>query len=870
LLAQTSLIEGGERAPVAALFAKLTFQQFEIRDSFYAAYYNIRADLLRAIEQAVSGQERQPSRDDLLTATQRLLDRMLFLYYCEDHPDHLIPPNTVRTITTAARGMPGPDPAKVYRALKQLFREVDQGSSPYSGIKLPAYNGELFKEHTVLDHIDLPDSLHDHNYPVEDATGRSRVIHGVWGLHEFDFWRELNEHLLGHIFEESLSDLVQLKSGAEVTLSEKLRERKEHGIYFTTQVLSDFLTASALDALFSQDEVDGSVETDAALEWIQLRMERLAGIRILDCACGSGAFLVSAYRELLKDFWRLSSAATLLRPVAGSGEQMTLDALQQQLTQASLLRNCLFGADLLPQAVEIAKLALWLRSARYGERVADLGDNIVAGDSLEFDGLLRRLKSTPGSFDLVVGNPPWGANLDPTAYADLCTQLGIAEAPEWDSWELFVLLSLELVKSGGRVALLVPDTIFSPEKERTRRLLLERTQIEKLHNFGPDWFGPKVRMGTCILQVKKEDSLVERADFSSVLLTGGLRRQVIRGEVPPSQIEARFSRTIPQERSLKSPTAEIEIFRSRTDDEIMSSMEAHSEPLAQICDRYRGEEMAKSGLLWVCPNCMHRTTPGRKLKGGNYDQKQCPNCGLLLTEKNVSLDYLVMRLVPDRAPDAMTAIEGTAFFIDGDDIAHRYVRVKPTKIIQRSIADWEYKPPFVYENPKILIRQAGVGLFATLDTTGAYCPQSVYIYRLKPENARYSHQYVLAALLSRTMAYYVFKRFAEVDPARAHAKLTHERLQNLPIPRLDFSRQADRQMRDRIVARVTSLLEGTAELGGTEDLEVEQDLRNLWGLTPEHGQHINGEFAQLPDSQVIRDLFPHGRVYPGLRIVSNS
>ena len=65
----------------------------------------------------------------------------------------------------------------------------------------------------------------------------------------------------------------------------------------------------------------------------------------------------------------------------------------------------------------------------------------------------------------------------------------------------------------------------------------------------------------------------------------------------------------------------------------------------------------------------------------------------------------------------------------------------------------------MYRPPKILIRQAGVGIFAALDETDSRCPQSVYVYRLRDgERAKgYKHEFVLAALLSRTMAYPVFK-----------------------------------------------------------------------------------------------------------------
>lgn len=112
------------------------------------------------------------------------------------------------------------------------------------------------------------------------------------------------------------------------------------------------------------------------------------------------------------------------------------------------------------------------------------------------------------------------------------------------------------------------------------------------------------------------------------------------------------------------------------------------------------------------------------------------------------------------------------------------------------------------------------------------------------------------------MAYYVFKRFAEVDPAKAHAKLTHERLADLPIPKVHFSVPAQRNAHRRIIANVTKLLSGSAEIGGQEDREIENDLRYLWSIDSIDGAYINGEFYDLPGSQVLRDLFPDGPPKP--------
>src|SRR6266511_1810844 len=355
----------GAYGATAALLAKSQARQREIKGSFYQAYYEIRMDLLAAVETATAQfKPTPPSQMEILEATQRLLDRMVFLYYCEDTPDQLIPRETVRSVSEAARRLPGSSDNKVYDALKALFREVDAGSPPANLVRLNGYNGELFKEHPIIDTIDLPDALHDKTYVVDDPDGTRRFIRGAWGLHEFDFWRELNEHLLGHIFEESLSD--------------KLAERKRHGIYYTTEILSDYLSASALRSLLAERrEVPAEATEAEELAAYEEHVRQLGELKIADFACGSGAFLVSAYQELLRDFWTVQEAILHLR---GS----TQDRLSQSLalTQAKLLRDSLYGSDLLPQAVEITKLALWLRSARKDERVADLGTNIVAADSL--------------------------------------------------------------------------------------------------------------------------------------------------------------------------------------------------------------------------------------------------------------------------------------------------------------------------------------------------------------------------------------------------------------------------------------------------------------------------------------------------------
>jgi len=207
--------------------------------------------------------------------------------------------------------------------------------------------------------------------------------------------------------------------------------------------------------------------------------------------------------------------------------------------------------------------------------------------------------------------------------------------------------------------------------------------------------------------------------------------------------------------------------------------------------------------------------------------------------------------------DAQPTGRDSAVFIDGDDINRRYQAVVPRHFIVLDEPHWQYKPKGLYASPKLLIRQAGVGVWAILDETNARCPQSIYLYRLKVGSSteNYDLKFVLASLLSRTMAYYSVKRFGEGDPAKAHVKLTHERLEDFPIPRVDFSDSAQRQLHNAIVQNVDLMLSGAAPIRGREDYEIEIKLRQLWGLTPEEGLLVNEQLKLLPRSQLLDEMF---------------
>lgn len=163
-----------------------------------------------------------------------------------------------------------------------------------------------------------------------------------------------------------------------------------------------------------------------AVEWLHalgLYRQRLRELKVVDPACGSGAFLIQTM-EHLKGEHRWVADET--HRVAGQAELWDLDMVINDI-----LSHNLCGVDLNPESVEIAKLALWLHTATAGKPLSSLDKNILCGNSLVgpafYSNRQQELFSenererinvfdwktafpqvfAQGGFDCVIGNPPY-------------------------------------------------------------------------------------------------------------------------------------------------------------------------------------------------------------------------------------------------------------------------------------------------------------------------------------------------------------------------------------------------------------------------------------------------------------------------------
>jgi len=211
LLGRDTLINEAGASDVDDLLASSAELSSQLSNRFYADYRRCRQQLYADLAEVNPGFG--PAL--LLEKAQKILDRFIFVCFCEDSAARLLPARTVDTlIESAQRSWPdGED--KLWRQCRGLFRAIDQGM-PARVPPISAYNGGLFAPDDALD------SLH-----VRDVALRP-----VLDLHQYDFASDLDVSVLGHVFERSVADIELIKAGIDCAVVDRTTaKRKKKGSF---------------------------------------------------------------------------------------------------------------------------------------------------------------------------------------------------------------------------------------------------------------------------------------------------------------------------------------------------------------------------------------------------------------------------------------------------------------------------------------------------------------------------------------------------------------------------------------------------------------------------------------------------------------
>jgi hypothetical protein len=343
--------------------------QEEITNKLYQEYKAIRLALVKHFR--FTGPQDIPNRDRvLIEKAQKTLDRVLFIAFCEDKG--LLPRNT---LSNAHDHKDQYNPRLIWENYQSVFRWVDVGNDDPP---VPGYNGGLFKFDPVLD---------------AQLTVPNPLCSQLKNLTRFDFDTEVSVDILGHIFEQSVTDLEELNAeSAGQEYNQKKGKRKTQGVFYTPAFITQYIVEVSLGGYLQRREQElrdfflmGEVaevsvqppKKTAIKFWKAYRDEVLQKTRVIDPACGSGAFLIAAFDYLMQQYERVDRELNALGCKPKNGNSLEFDR--------SILSNNLYGVDLLPESAEITKLSLWLKTAQAGKTLTYLDDNIKAGNSIVAD-----------------------------------------------------------------------------------------------------------------------------------------------------------------------------------------------------------------------------------------------------------------------------------------------------------------------------------------------------------------------------------------------------------------------------------------------------------------------------------------------------
>ncbi|MBI1800422.1 MAG: Eco57I restriction-modification methylase domain-containing protein [Chloroflexi bacterium] len=478
----------------------------------------------------------------LNSVVQVFLDRLIFIRVGEDRG--ALPAGGLLHIARKWREEGRQRP--ITADLIPLFREVND--------KL---NGEIFKPHRC-----------------EQIKWDSALVAQIIsvGLEPYNF-AQIGVELLGSIYERYLGKTIRVTAKRAI-VEDKPEVRKAGGVYYTPKYIVDYIVAQTVGRLIAG-------KTPKQIE----------KLRIVDPACGSGSFLLSAYQALL-DYHRDYYAHQRSAPAAPPGAERAVEqgrllgaeeggefrlSLQQK---ADIIRNNIFGVDIDAQAVEITMMSLYLKMLE-GERglisgrgvLPALSANIKCGNSLigpdyfsgqllPDDAAMRRINAfdwqtefadvmRSGGFDCVIGNPPYiriqtlkeWAPLEVEIYKQLYQS---ASAGNYDIYVVFVERALNLLSARGRLGFILPHKFFNAQYGRPlRRLIASGQHLSQVVHFGDQQVFAGATTYTCLLFLDKA-----RRDRLNVVKVTDLKEwrasgQAVTGEIAASEVgEAEWNFTV--------------------------------------------------------------------------------------------------------------------------------------------------------------------------------------------------------------------------------------------------------------------------------------------------------------------------------------
>ena len=779
-----------------------------VDEDFLAYIDELREELAKALKK----NNEELNSEELTEATQRIIDRLVFIRFLED------------------KGILDSYYVSEFGAKGSAWQDFTSTCLTLN----TEYNGVVFKKHTIDEkHFAGPD----------DKMFRD-ICRDICHLNSAYNFNYIPIHILGSIYEQFLGKVVHA-TDKRVKIEEKPEVRKAGGVYYTPKYIVEYIVENTI----------GKLIKDKA-------PKEIAKLRFADIACGSGSFLISVYEHLLDYHTIYYNKPDNIVAAQKDGCRRDEEAVWQLSIEQKqdILRNNIYGVDIDAQAVEVSQLSLYLKMlenenvvtvakhlAKKGRLfgadkiLPDLSNNIKCGNSLigsdiqtgqlfaddelkklnpfdyevEFPEIFKTKtvkkvqqdrydmnihtkgniveeplmiygsKERVGGFDAIVGNPPY-----------LSTKRGFAEGAvertylqsrftnatnQFDAYTLFIENIIRYVGSKGVWGYIIPKPFLSNESMvEARNMLLENGEIKTIADFGMPF----------------KDASVE-----AVVIVQDLNEKV-------------------------SKTSKMSI------------------------DFYEGKELCRKNKI---RQVLFKTTPNQiftiNLTEKIYSVLQNISSNTI-TLKSIVKEFT--RGIEAGKKDKSVSTEITANskeLLRGEDVSRYTINycdwyVKPSK---QDVV--KFKKPELYEaKEKILIRRVGSDLQATLDTSSYWNLNTIYNLHV---NQDYAFSYVLGLINSRLISFWFKNTFVFDDKLFPYARISQ--LEQIPIPNLNLTNKSEKAKHDQIVLLVDQMLDGKKKLSEAKterdkefysrkctalDKQIDDAVFDLYGLTEEEREMV--------------------------------
>lgn len=707
----------------------------QITQQLYKDYSAFKREIFADIV-AHNTDENTPKEQILLLfkKTQKLLDRLLFIFFAEDCG--LLPPNSMIMILNDWQRLKEMDEYRpLYSRIKKYFGYLDTG---FQGKKYEifAYNGGLFKPDEVLDGLKITDDL---------------LARFTRQLSEYDYASEVDVNILGHIFENSLNEIEEVT--AQINAGEtapSVSKRKRDGVFYTPQYITKYIVENTVGRLCAEKKAEMGIDEaeyfadknrqmatkKRLLDNLARYREWLLGITICDPACGSGAFLNAALQFLIAEHKLIDEMEV----------KVTGSAIEFPGVENSILENNLYGVDINEESVEIAKLALWLRTAKPHRKLNSLNNNIKCGNSLISDPEIAGDKAfdwqaefpqvfAKGGFDVVIGNPPYGILID-ESFKDYYTKNFPLSKYKLNLYILFLERMFQIYNKGVISFIIPKSLLINSYFEDIRRYILSNSEVRELFTITEKVFEDAEVGSSLIITFEIKNSINEshKVRLANCEKTADFRdgTNIVQNYVNQNIL-------------LQGEEAEI-VIQSEDSNQIKSKIIQY--PQAKTFYKF------KNGL-----------------NPGNIKEKLITRIPGELTQK-IIWGKEIKRYGISWGGDYIIYDEHIADNLTLDDVQSKKGMHQQSKI------DFALRDKSLFEVEKIVIRKTGDRLICCYDNTNFYFDTLVHgIYQEKSE---YSLKYIMAILNSKPATY--FYRSLHDIKGKVFAKISLDDLSSFPIP----------------------------------------------------------------------------------------